>query len=86
MELSGTTALVTGAAHRVGKGIALGLADAGCDVVLHFNSSAGPAEETAAEIEAKGRRVVLVGADLSDPSAAASLVAGQANWRRCGCW
>lgn len=76
MELSGTTALVTGAAHRVGKGIALALADAGCDVVLHFNSSAGPAEETAKEIEARGRRVVLVGADLSDPSAAALLVGG----------
>ncbi len=76
MELSGTTALVTGGAHRVGKGIALALAEAGCDLVLHYRSSAGPAAETAAEIERIGRRVVLVGADLADPSAAASIVAG----------
>jgi len=54
----------------------MALAEAGCDLVLHFNSSAGPAEETAAEMEAMGRRVVLVGADLSDPSSAASIVAG----------
>jgi len=70
------TALVTGGAHRVGKGIAMALAEAGCDLVLHYNSSAGPAEETTAEIEAMGRSVVLVGADLSEPSAAASIVAG----------
>ncbi|MBU1226493.1 MAG: SDR family oxidoreductase [Actinobacteria bacterium] len=76
MELSGTTALVTGGAHRVGRGIALALAEAGCDLVLHYRSSAGAARETADEIEAMGRRVALVGADLSEPSAAAAIVAG----------
>jgi len=74
MELAGTTALITGGAHRVGKGIALGLAEAGCDLVLHYNASAGPAEETAAAAEAMGRRVSLVGADLSDPTSAPSIV------------
>ncbi|MCB2224291.1 MAG: SDR family oxidoreductase [Actinobacteria bacterium] len=68
MDLSGTTALITGAAHRVGRGIAVALAAAGCDVVLHYHSSAGAAEETADEIRALGRRVTLAGADLSDPA------------------
>jgi NAD(P)-dependent dehydrogenase (short-subunit alcohol dehydrogenase family) len=76
MELTGSTALVTGGAHRVGRGIALALAGAGCDLVLHYNSSSGPAEETAAEVEAMGRRVVLVGADLADPEAAPAVLAG----------
>lgn len=75
MELARTTALITGGAHRVGRGIALALAEAGCDLVLHYNSSAGPAEETAAEAGAMGRNVSLVGADLSDPAAAPRIVA-----------
>lgn len=74
MDLSGITALVTGGGHRVGRGIALGLAEAGCDLVLHFNASSEAARETAAEAEAMGRRVVLVGADLSDPGTAASIL------------
>jgi len=75
MELTDTTALVTGGAHRVGKAITLALARAGCDMVLHYHSSAGPAEETAAEVEALGRRVALVRADLGDASAAPTVVA-----------
>lgn len=75
MELRDQTALVTGGAHRVGKGISLALARAGCHVVLHYNSSAGPAEETAAEIEAMGRTAITVRADLSQAGAASSVVA-----------
>jgi len=75
MELAGTTALITGGAHRVGGGIARGLAEAGCDLVLHYNSSVGPAEQTAAAAEAMGRRVTLVGADLADPASAPLIVA-----------
>ena len=68
MELRGLTALVTGGAHRVGKAIALGLADAGCNLVLHFHSSADAAAATVAEIERRGVRVVSSSADLaSDP-------------------
>ena len=79
MELQGVTALVTGGAHRVGKSIVLVLAEAGCDIVLHFNSSSGPAEETAAQVEALGRRARLVAGDLSDPSVAGEIVAGAAD-------
>jgi glucose 1-dehydrogenase len=76
MEPQGVAALVTGGAHRVGRAIVLALAGAGCDIVLHYNSSAASAEETAAEVEALGRRVRLVSGDLADPAMAAEVVAG----------
>ena len=55
MDLHGKVALVTGGAIRVGRAIALGLADAGADIVLNYHSSATAAVETAAEIETKVR-------------------------------
>lgn len=69
MELRGTTALVTGGARRVGRAIALALAEAGCDLVLHYGSSEAAAAATAAEAESLGARVGLVSADLSAPEA-----------------
>ena len=74
MDISGRRALVTGGAHRVGKGIALALAGAGADLVLHYNRSAGPAEETADEARALGSTVELRQADLSDPDSIAALL------------
>jgi glucose 1-dehydrogenase len=59
----------------VGRAVALGLADAGCDLVLHYGSGSGEAEATAAEAEALGARVRLVRADLADSPAARRLVA-----------
>lgn len=58
-------ALVTGAARRLGRAIALDLAAAGWDIALHFGSSDNEARSTASEIEALGRRVVVLKADLS---------------------
>ena len=75
MELSGACALVTGAARRVGRAIALGLAEAGCDLVLHYGSSTAEAVAAAEEARSRGARVVTVGADLADPGAPARLVA-----------
>ena len=75
MDLSGTTALVTGAGHRVGKGLALALAGAGCSVFVHYNRSATAAEETAAAARDIGVRAVTGSADLGDADAAAGLVA-----------
>jgi len=66
MKLEGATALVTGAAKRVGREIALELARGGADIVVHFNSSAGEAEEVAEEIRVLGRRCWKVRADLGD--------------------
>ncbi len=59
------TALVTGAAHRIGRAIALDLAAQGFDVAIHYNRSREAAEVLATEIESAGRRAVLVDADLS---------------------
>ncbi len=65
MQLAGKTALVTGAAHRLGRAIALALAAEGCDVVVHFHHSADAAAATAAEIAALGVRALPIQADLS---------------------
>lgn len=58
-------ALVTGAAARIGRAIALALADAGYDVAVHYNRSAEAASATQAEIEAAGRKAAAMKADLS---------------------
>jgi NAD(P)-dependent dehydrogenase (short-subunit alcohol dehydrogenase family) len=58
-------ALVTGAAKRIGREIALGLADQGYDVALHCNHSRAEAEAVAAEISAMGRRTCIVVGDLA---------------------
>ncbi|HET9832768.1 MAG TPA: 2-dehydro-3-deoxy-D-gluconate 5-dehydrogenase KduD [Vicinamibacterales bacterium] len=66
-SLAGKVALVTGASRGLGAGMALGLASAGADVVLHAST---PAADTAGAIERLGRRAVTLEADLSDRSAA----------------
>jgi pteridine reductase len=65
MQLSGKVALVTGGAVRVGRAIVLGLADAGMRVVVHYHSSAGPAEEVVRIIQGMGGEATSVRADLS---------------------
>ena len=60
-------ALVTGAGIRVGRAIALALGRAGADVALHYRGSRDGAQSAAAEIEAGGRRAVVVAADLARP-------------------
>ncbi|HEV8628777.1 MAG TPA: SDR family oxidoreductase [Thermoanaerobaculia bacterium] len=75
MELSGRRALVTGAGVRLGRELALALADAGCAVALHHWRSSAGAEETAAEINARGGRAVPLRYDLSVPEVCAALIA-----------
>jgi NAD(P)-dependent dehydrogenase (short-subunit alcohol dehydrogenase family) len=67
-------ALVTGAAQRLGKAIALRLAELGFDIGLHFHRSADHAAATQREIVALGRRAVLLPADLADETAVRTLV------------
>ncbi|MBU2979919.1 2-dehydro-3-deoxy-D-gluconate 5-dehydrogenase KduD [Alteromonas sp. C1M14] len=62
-DLSGKTALVTGANTGIGQGIAIGLAEAGANIVAVGRT---PANDTQQRIEALGRRCVLVEADLSN--------------------
>ncbi|NNE52195.1 MAG: SDR family oxidoreductase [Sulfitobacter sp.] len=59
-----TRALVTGAGHRLGRAMALYLADRGFDVAVHYASSANGAEEVVAEIRGKGRCAEALKADL----------------------
>ncbi len=68
-------ALITGAARRIGRAIALELARGGLDVCVHFRRSAGEAESLCAEIAALGRRSLAVGADLADEAQLGELVA-----------
>lgn len=68
------TALVTGAAKRVGAAIACALADDGWDIVVHYGRSASDAALTIAAIEERGRRAVALPADLADEAAVAALV------------
>jgi NAD(P)-dependent dehydrogenase (short-subunit alcohol dehydrogenase family) len=76
MKLENKVALVTGAAHRVGKAVALALAQEGADIVVHYGGSADAAQDTAREIEAMGRRALLHQADMGNWDAVAGL--GQA--------
>jgi len=58
--------LITGAAKRVGRVMALAAAKAGWDITVHYNSSVAEAETLAAEIRAMGRAATLVQADLEN--------------------
>jgi len=69
------TVLVTGAAKRLGRAIALDLAGAGYDVALHYSTSEIEAGETADAIRSLNRRVVLLRADLAQEDETAGLVA-----------
>jgi len=72
--LTGRRALITGAALRLGRAIATGLADAGASIVIHYRSSRDEAEEAAAEVAATGVAVELIQADLAEPETAGQLV------------
>lgn len=68
------TALVTGAAKRLGRSIALGLARDGWDIVVHYRSSATDAQVTAQEIRQLGRQAITLDADLADEQASRALL------------
>jgi len=70
----GRTALVTGGAKRVGRAIALELAAAGFDVVVHCHTSEPQARQTARDIQSMGRRSDVVRGDLADPRAWSGVV------------
>lgn len=67
-------ALITGAARRIGRAIALSLADAGYDIGVHYHTSRDDACALVAEIEARGRRAVALAADLADASQVMGLI------------
>jgi pteridine reductase len=74
MDLEGRTALVTGSAKRVGRVIALTLAEAGANVIINYNHSADAAEATAAEAEALGVGALPISADVGNYQPVESMV------------
>jgi 3-oxoacyl-[acyl-carrier protein] reductase len=75
IDLSGKSALVTGGSRGIGRAIALRLATQGADVAFSYRGNEAAAKETAASIEALGRRALPIQADASDPASAEALVA-----------
>lgn len=79
-RFAGKGVLITGSGRGIGRAIALRFARDGADVVVNYFRNREPAEQTAAEIEALGRRAAVVKADVGDPDDITRLVdaAGQA--------
>jgi enoyl-[acyl-carrier protein] reductase III len=68
-DLRGKVALVTGGTRGIGRGLALGLARAGADVVINYRKRDDLAEAVAGSIRDLGRRALPVRADVEDPEA-----------------
>jgi pteridine reductase len=73
-SIAGKAALVTGGARRVGRRIALALAEAGMHVAITYNDSHAQAREVVAEIESHGRRALAIQCDQSRPDAVNRIV------------
>ena len=74
MELHGRVALVTGAGVRVGRTIALALAEQGMRLAVHYNASATEAAETVRLAQERGGEAREFAGDLTDPATPARLV------------
>ncbi len=66
MELQSKTALITGGGIRLGRAFALALAREGANIAVHYNSSEGPAEETAQKAREMGVQAITIGANFND--------------------
>lgn len=75
MELKDKVALVTGSAVRVGRVIALSLAEQGCHIVLTYLTEMEPYQATAAELQAKGVEVLALPLNVQTPDDPARVVA-----------
>lgn len=75
MKLANKIALVTGSSQGIGRAIAERFAQEGADVVINYNRTPGGAEDALRNVEAKGRRGLIVKADLSQTTEVRKLVA-----------
>src|ERR1700682_518421 len=77
--LAGKTALITGAARRLGRASAIALAGAGADVAITFLKSADEARETVVDLSALGVRAFALRCDVTDEASVKSMMkdAGQ---------
>ncbi|HOD04355.1 MAG TPA: SDR family oxidoreductase [Anaerolineaceae bacterium] len=78
LPLENKTILITGAARRVGRLLALAAARGGADVVIHHAASPEAAWQTASEVEALGRRAWVIQCDFGKPETAPALI--EAAW------
>jgi 3-oxoacyl-[acyl-carrier protein] reductase len=85
-SLHGLSAVVTGSSSGIGRAIALELARAGANVLVHAHRNREGAEAVAAEIRAAGRETQVVICDLSDVDAQDELVASAWQWRTIDIW
>jgi NAD(P)-dependent dehydrogenase (short-subunit alcohol dehydrogenase family) len=72
-SLRGKTVFITGASRGIGRAIAIGLAEAGADVVVHYQNAAEAAKDCARTIESAGRRAWIATADFSRAGSGAAL-------------
>ncbi len=63
---AGRTYLITGAAHRIGQALALGLAKDAAGMIIHYNTSESAAKQLAQEINAIGVKAFTIAADLGN--------------------
>jgi 3-oxoacyl-[acyl-carrier protein] reductase len=66
LRLSGEVAWVTGSSKGIGRAVVLGLAEQGCDVVVHYNSSEDDAREVEERIKGFGNDVLMLKGDVTD--------------------
>jgi 3-oxoacyl-[acyl-carrier protein] reductase len=66
MLFDGEVAWVTGSSKGIGRAVVIGLAEEGCDVVVHYSSSEDEALEVVERVEAAGRAALAVKGDVSD--------------------
>jgi 3-oxoacyl-[acyl-carrier protein] reductase len=66
MMFDGEVAWVTGSSTGIGRAVAMGLAEQGCRVVVHYNRSEDEAREVVEEISSSGGEATLVGGDVAD--------------------
>lgn len=72
--LNGKIILVTGAARRIGRALALACANSGADVIIHYGHSKQEAAQVQEEIKSMGRQAWIVQADLGKPDQIARLI------------
>jgi 3-oxoacyl-[acyl-carrier protein] reductase len=85
-SLSGQSAVVTGSSSGIGRAIALELARAGADVLVHARENRAGAESVAAEIRTLGRKAHVLTADFAVPVEQDRLVDEAWSWRAIDVW